>query len=305
MNERILTHRISSRHFCERLTEMCRTDPAVRVLSWILGPDRLLEWAHSVGVVKHPELAACVPPIPPLELRGITAASAAEEFLWTGLVDLAQFLAIGERVRANPTERHLRILDFGCGCGRMTRHLNNIEGIDAYGIDINPELVSWCQKALPGVRTFASPEAAPMPLPDDFFDVAYSLSVFTHLPADRSQGWLHDIARVLASGGGFIATTQGYRALEVIQTSPLHQQMFGLNERATHNLVARLEAEQFLFIPYRENVLKAAKATSSYGNAFIHEHYIAQHWAHAGFEVLEYLPGGLRDWQDIVVLLRN
>lgn len=81
--------------------------------------------------------------------------------------------------------------------------------------------------------------------------------------------------------------------------------MFDLNERAAHDLVARLAVEQFLLTPYREKVLKAAKATSSYGDAFIHERSIAQHWGEAGFEVLEYLPGGLRHWQDIVVLRGN
>jgi SAM-dependent methyltransferase len=144
-----------------------------------------------------------------------------------------------------------------------------------------------------------------MPLQDGLIDLVYSLSVFTHLPSDRSREWLVDIARVLASGGTLIATTHGYHALEVIRNSPAHQQMFDLDERAADELIARLEVEGFLFIPYRAGVLEAAKATSAYGNAFIHERYVADHWKEAGFEVLEYIPGGLRHWQDIIVLRRK
>jgi SAM-dependent methyltransferase len=300
-----LIERATPRGFRDRLDELCRTDPAVTVLSYLLPPDRLLEWAHSVGVVTDAELGACVPPIPPVELRGITAASAPEVFLWTGLVDLNQLLTIGERTLVNPAPPSMRILDFGCGCGRMTRYLSNVDGIDAYGVDVNPDLVSWCQQNLPGVRTLATPELPPMPLPDGLIDLAYSLSVFTHLPADRAQEWLADIARVLAPGALLVLTIHGYQALEIIRKSPVHHQMFDLDERATEELVARLDAEGFLFLPVRDEVLKAAKTSSAYGHTFIHERYVAEHWKDAGFEVLEFIPGGLRNWQDIVVLRRD
>ena len=38
------------------------------------------------------------------------------------------------------------VLDFGCGCGRMTRYLSMDESIEAYGSDVNNDLVVWCQK---------------------------------------------------------------------------------------------------------------------------------------------------------------
>jgi SAM-dependent methyltransferase len=296
---------ISSPRFRERLTELCQTDPAATVLSYILGPDQLLEWAHSVGVVKDAALRAGAAPIPPLELRSITAAPETEVFLWTGLVDLARFFAIYERVGPKPTGRRPRILDFGCGCGRMTRCLNMIDGIEAYGLDVNPDLVTWCQGNLTDVRTMLNPEQPPMPLPDQLFDLVYSLSVFTHLPEERSRQWFQDIARVLVPGGTLIVTTHGYRALEIIRGSSVHHQMFDLDERATSELITRLQAELFLFVPCRPDVLELARTSAAYGHSFVDQDYISREWNTAEFQVVEHLPGGLRNWQDIVVLRRT
>jgi SAM-dependent methyltransferase len=289
----------------ERIIELCQSDPAVTVLSYMLDPDRLLEWAHSIAVVHDELLQACVPPIPPLELRRITAAPDAEGFLWTGLTDLAQVFALHERFGSARTDRRPRVLDFGCGCGRMTRYLNLIESVEGYGLDVNPDLVSWCQQNLDRVHTVLDSERPPMPLPDQLFDLVYSLSIFTHLTQQRSQQWIDDIARIMAPGGVLIVTIHGYQALEIIRGSLVHQDMFGLDERSTRDLVTRLENERFVFTPYRAEVIEVAKAGADYGNSFIDQTYVSSHWNTAELEVLEHIPGGLRNWQDIVVLRRR
>jgi SAM-dependent methyltransferase len=296
---------ISPPRLRERIIELCQSDPAVTVLSYMLDPDRLLEWAHSVAVVHDEVLQACVPPIPPLELRRITAAPDAEGFLWTGLVDLAQVFALHERFGSTQAGRGPRVLDFGCGCGRMTRYLNLIEGVEGHGLDVNPDLVAWCQQNLDRVHTVLDSERPPMPLPDQSFDLVYSLSIFTHLTEDRSRQWMQDIARVMVPGGVLILTIHGYQALEIIRGSSVHQGMFGLDERSTGDLVTRLEAERFVFMPYRPEVLEIAKAGADYGNSFIDETYVSSNWNSAELDVLAHIPGGLRNWQDIVVLRRR
>jgi cyclopropane fatty-acyl-phospholipid synthase-like methyltransferase len=246
-----------------------------------------------------------VSPIPPSELRAITAAPEEELFLWTGLADLANLLQNYDRTTPGPLAEKLRILDFGCGCGRMTRYLNSIDSVEAHGTDANPDLAAWCQEHLDRVHTALNAAQPPMPFPDASFDLVYALSVFTHLSEERSHEWLADVARVLVPGGSFIATTHGVTALNVIRNSTVHQTMMNLDESATDALIRRLPDEGYIFAQYPPASIPVAKVGSEYGLSFIDGDYVRSNWASTNFELLDHLPGGLRGWHDIAVLRRT
>jgi hypothetical protein len=42
------------------------------------------------------------------------------------------------------------VLDWGCGCGRLTRHLGRYTEAAINGVDIDPYNVEWCSENLPG-----------------------------------------------------------------------------------------------------------------------------------------------------------
>jgi SAM-dependent methyltransferase len=288
-----------------RLEEMCRDKTATRILSWILGPEGFLIWAHCIGIVTDAGLRACMSSVPPRELREITAAPDEEEFLWSGFVDLRTFFELQDRFGRQPTGRKLRVLDFACGCGRLSRYLAMHREVEAYGTDVNPDLVAWCQAQLPGVRTLANPVAPPMSIRPDFFDLVFALSLFSHLPERRALDWLADVARVMVPGGLLIATTHGVPTLEIIRDSPVHHSMFDLDTAEVEALMARLPREGFIYRPYSADTLRVAKAGQEYSNAFIHPDHIARTWNTDLLELVEHIPGGLRGWQDCVVLRRK
>src|SRR5204863_3972787 len=101
-----------------RLAQKFKDEMDYRVIQYLLGSPRVLEWAHTVGVARDDELAACVSPIPPVTLRSIVADHHPEIFLFSGLNDLTQFIGY---YRAHSQTPRPAVLDFGCGCGRMTR----------------------------------------------------------------------------------------------------------------------------------------------------------------------------------------
>lgn len=70
-------------------------------------------------------------------------------------------------------------------------------------------------------------------------------------------------------------------------------------------MLAEFEDVAFRFMRYGQNTLKLAEAGSDYGNAFIHPEYIRRNWVGEKFELMEHIPGGMRGWQDIVVLRRR
>lgn len=299
-----LAERVSSDALRRRLAELCDRDPGARVLSWMLGPSGLLVWAQSVALASNPAFRECVPPIPPEQLRGMTAAPEEAVFLWSGLVDLDQFLGIFERVRTT-TRETARVLDFACGCGRLSRYLNELDSVDAVGLDANPRLVAWCQDNLTRVRSLINPLKPPMPLADGSIDLAYSLSLFTHLSEVDTTQWFADLARVLVPGATLLVTTHGAQALGIIRDSPVHRELFDLDEKAADDLINRLPNEGFLFNRCNPDVLAMADVGPEYGYSFIDEKYVASTWNDEHFEVIEHLAGGLRGWQDIVVLRRR
>ena len=173
-----------------RLAIMYRDDMNYRVACYLLGPQRVLEWAHTVGVARDIDLASCVSPVPPVELRSIVADSRPELFLYTGYNDLMNFL---DHYRAYCPKRQPAILDFGCGCGRMTRFLDMMPEWQASGSDINPDHVAWCRQNLKKVDTRENGLMPPLPFADGAFDFVYSLSIFSHLPEPRALAWLADL----------------------------------------------------------------------------------------------------------------
>lgn len=298
--------RVTSRAMWTRYEEMRRECEDVLAIEYMLGRPRVLEWVHSVGVVQDQVLRSLVPPLPPLELRSITADPPLAAFLWTGLVDIQQVVALYERHRRGPVMAHPAVLDFGCGCGRLSRFLGlRPDRWSASACDVNPAHVRWCQDHLPVVRSHPVGVRPPAPFHDATFVLIYALSVFTHLPEDRAGEWIRELARLLVLGGVLVLTTHGLPALQTIATSLHHQKMFALTPGDVAQIVEQVRAEIFHYRPYAAEVVRLAQAGEDYGNAFVHPRYVEARWASDELELVEHLPGGLRGWQDIAVLRRR
>ncbi len=108
-----------------------------------------------------------------------------------------------------------RVLDFGCGCGRVLRGLHHQAPQHEYhGTDIDPEAIDWCQQNLKEVGQFRHNQSAPpLAFDDASFDCVYSISVFTHLPEAMQFEWLAELARITKPGGQLLLTTHGGRLL--------------------------------------------------------------------------------------------
>jgi SAM-dependent methyltransferase len=283
-----------------RLAELFNSDPRYRVLHYLLGPERMLEWAHSVGVASDDVLASCVSPLPPEDLRALVADPQLEIFLFTGFLNLELFTRLYRAHAAQPPARP-RILDFGCGCGRMTRLLDMLPGWQAFGSDVNPDHVEWCQESLKNVDTRLNGTAPPLPFDDATFDLICALSVFTHLPEAGATAWLADLGRVVKPDGLLILTTHGTAALDTILTSTPHLELMG-RPRDEFELMRQTFGETaYVFQPYAADVTGRAKAGSEYGNTFIHPNRAITMLRDTGFDVREHLPAGMQAWQDVFV----
>jgi SAM-dependent methyltransferase len=286
-----------------RIDELVASDPNVRTLSYLLGPQGLLQWAHCVGVATDDALARCVAPLPPLELRSIVADSDVAPFLYAGFMDASIAARVYEEYGPQREDRPA-VLDFGCGCGRVMRFFDP-GAWTIYGSEINPHHAEWCNANLPGIRTLKNGFEPPLALPDASIDYVYTFSVFSHLSREGGAAWLADLARVLKPGGIAMITTHGPGAAQIIAGSAPHQSMFRLTAAEAAAIGDRLPTEGVIYLPYDQDVLDVAHAGPSYGNTFIDPGYAKRAWANDDLAVTAHLPGGVRGWQDVYVLTRR
>jgi SAM-dependent methyltransferase len=218
-------------------------------------------------------------PLPPARLRSrVGTDSSRAQFVSVGRLtaDIVRQLFASHRDEA---ARYGTWLDFGCGSGRIARQLVATDPVESLiGIDIDRDAIAWCAGHLPGRFLTIDPEP-PTQLDTGSVDVAYCISVFTHLDETRQLRWLEEVHRVLRTGGLFIVST--------------HPPAVTYNRpdltKADHQHLAR---HGFLF----------ARGTGAFNDdsAFHTEDYLRREWSR-WFELLELRAGALGSVQDLAI----
>jgi SAM-dependent methyltransferase len=123
-----------------------------------------------------------------------------------------------------------RVLDFGSGPGRSLRHfLTEAESAELWGADIDAPSIEWMQENLcPPLHAWRCGPAPPLGLELGSFDLAWAISVFTHL-TDTSVPWLLELHRLLKPGGLLIATYMGRWNSEFFAGEPWDEDRVGRN----------------------------------------------------------------------------
>ena len=128
---------------------------------------------------------------------------------------------------------------------------------------------------------------------------------FQYLATCPKNRWLKDLRRVCAKDAVLLLTTHGETALQTIVGSKVHQEMLQMTSQSAAEILEGFPNRPYVHLTYQEETRNMAKAGDSYGNCFISRAYIEQHWPKFGFELLEYIPGGMRGFQDIVLLRKT
>jgi len=111
-------------------------------------------------------------------------------------------------------QKHIKICEWGCGPGRIIRHLPSIDStkrLEVYGTDYNQKTIRWCKENIKVGDIEFSPNklAPPLPFKSNFLDCLYSVSVYTHLSEEMHFAWLQENLRVVRPGGLILMTTHG------------------------------------------------------------------------------------------------
>ena len=123
--------------------------------------------------------------------------------------------------------------------------------------------------------------APPLDYPDEKFDFIYAISVFTHLTEDLQYNWMKELFRVLKKEGLLLISLHGESRL--YQMTPEEQLQFNGGQ---------------LVVRYIE------VAGTNYCGAYHPESFVRKHLS-GDFEVIDFVPTGLRDADQDVYLLRK
>ncbi|MGK0185056.1 MAG: SAM-dependent methyltransferase [Verrucomicrobiales bacterium] len=182
-----------------------------------------------------------------------------------------------------------RVLDFGCGCARVTRFLDCLGApgeVELFGCDIDKSAIDWCNANLGEKGTyFVNGDRPPMPAALPEFDVITVLSVFTHLPEDMQFEWLRALGAKLRKGGLMLATVHG----------PSFQRFVPDAQRTEY------EEQGFCYT----DLGKTPDLPDYYLSTFHTHEYVQKRWAQEGFRVRRILEQAVPQAtvrQDVVVL---
>ena len=102
-----------------------------------------------------------------------------------------------------------RALEFASGYGRVTRHMKHAApSIDLTACDIHPEANRFVSEDV-GVKTIGSSLVPEEFAPTEQYDMAFALSLFSHLPASSWTRWLGALLQAVRPGGIVAFTTHG------------------------------------------------------------------------------------------------
>jgi len=114
--------------------------------------------------------------------------------------------------------KQMRVLEIGCGAGRVTRALARLFG-EVLGVDISGEMIAQARAALreyPNARVFQNNGRDLSVLGEVEVDFAFSSIVFQHIPSRAIiEGYVREVHRLLRPGGLFKFQVQGDVTIEI------------------------------------------------------------------------------------------
>jgi SAM-dependent methyltransferase len=154
-------------------------------------------------------------PIPPQYLRAGYGATV-EIWLNGGKSDIDNMMTL---LNSSDffVQKGNRILDFGCGPGRMIRWLAGLaEQCEVWGVDVSARHIVWCQENLSPPFNFATVTTLPhLPFEDNYFDLIYCGSIFTHID-DLADAWLLEVKRIARPGGRIYITVHDKHTADLV-----------------------------------------------------------------------------------------
>jgi 2-polyprenyl-3-methyl-5-hydroxy-6-metoxy-1,4-benzoquinol methylase len=190
-----------------------------------------------------------------------------------------------------PITRESRILDFGCGWGRILRFfMRDVPTTQLHGVDVMPLAVDLCRQTNPWCKFSPVPALPPSGLLDGQYDLIYLYSVFSHLSEEAHDRWLTELHRLLRPDGLLFATTWPRYYIERCERAR-HGDTMGthpgslISFKGTEEWLSRYDHGDYCHSPGSGG---DALPSDFYGDTCIPEAYVRRQWTNR-FDVRDYM----------------
>jgi len=146
-------------------------------------------------------------PMPPRWLTYDAFSDVSFERYWNDGQQIAAY--IGELISASTVTPWV-VCEWGCGPSRTLRHLAKEPLVkESLGTDYNRASISWCREQFPGTTWIQNALEPPLDIPDGHVDLAFAISVLTHLSEEHCLAWMRELRRIVRRDGLIMLTVHG------------------------------------------------------------------------------------------------
>jgi SAM-dependent methyltransferase len=265
--------------------------------------DDLWLWMHTQGRRALPLLERLLPALPPEALQLQFTGRCGDQTLKDGFRNYRLFREIARTHLGELSGA--RVLDFGCGWGRILRFfLRDVRAQNLMGVDCEPNVIEFCRRTNPSIRCELVDPLPPSSLPTGWFDFIYSYSVFSHLSEHAHLEWLREFHRILRPNGLLAVTTRPREF--IVYLGELRRR----SRRAASLPNAFLDTEDALRAYDMGSYCHAPTGgggtldPSFFGETAIPQSYVAAKWP-GQFELVEYIDDRARCEQNFILARRR
>ena len=261
-------------------------------------------WANTEGYRESSRLQEILPGLPDETTQANFTGKSGDATLQDGfrIYSLVKHVVEAEYKKLADCER---ILDFGCGWGRIIRFfLRDLAPERICGIDCMPEAIQLCTSRNRWCQFQQVPTMPPTNLKAGSFDLVYAYSVFSHLSERAHRAWMDEFHRVLKPGGLVVLTTRDRGFIEYCAS--LRRSTDKLAAFATGAVASFRNSEQYLAAYDRGEFCHhptgggGVLADSFYGETCIPKQYVEKHWADR-FKLVDFIDDRARCEQNVIV----
>ncbi len=250
-------------------------------------------WTLTEGRAENSRLAALLPRLPDEEFQKQFTGRSHRAAFEQAIDAVNLFLSDARALGLDLNRPDLRVLDLGCGWGRITQTLFrdfNPDRITA--CDVSDQAIELCQSIGLTCDLVKIPYLPPTALPSESADLIVAYSVFSHLSETAHMAWVEELARVLRPGGvlavttrcrAFISYTESVRRQPEI---PPHARGTAASFVDTAAWLARYDRGEFCFDGANNG---QHWPDDYYGEAVVPEGFTKAHWSRF-FEQVRFTP---------------
>jgi 2-polyprenyl-3-methyl-5-hydroxy-6-metoxy-1,4-benzoquinol methylase len=211
------------------------------------------------------------------------------------------------RALGRPFAKESKVLDIGCGWGRITRMFaRDVADQGIFGCDIDAEALSICRYlGVPGQFVLNKPNQ-PLPFENDKFTTMTAYSVFTHLPENAALAIFAEMSRVAQKGCIFVFTVEDENFLDYfnipgIESRSERWRLLSAHKADVPAIRERYRAGEYIYLTTnKENV----RSSDVYGDALVSQKWLEEN-TKPFFRILGFYPTRAPVHQAVVVAIKD